>query len=89
MTTLSADTRITGQWPQNMIQGLERMVTELEKMFKRKDSAKDCLHFQSVDGIQLLTKLLSRILNGTKERPTSLTDRANHKLCALFEVLCA
>lgn len=72
-----------------MIHSLERIITELEKIFGQKDSTKDCLYFQSVKGIHLLTNLLARIRNGTKERPTSLTDRANQKLCALFEVLCA
>ncbi|CAG2121808.1 unnamed protein product, partial [Medioppia subpectinata] len=32
--------------------------------------------------------MLSRIMNGTRERPTSLTDRSNAKLAALYELVC-
>ena len=88
LTGLSGDTQITGQWPTNMIHALERIVNELEKTLRLR-SAADCLHFQSLNGTQLLTKLLSRIMNATRERPTSLTDRANQRLCSLFQVVCA
>lgn len=87
MNLLSGDTQITGQWPSNMVHSFERVVNELEKIL-RSDS-KDSLYFYSLNGISLLTKLLSRILSGNKERPTSLTDRANAKLANIYEIICA
>lgn len=88
LSGLSSDTQITGQWPQNMIHALERIVNELEKTLRLK-SANDLDHFAALNGVQLLTKLLARILVSTRERPPALTDRANQKLCSLFQVVCA
>jgi hypothetical protein len=88
LSTLSADTQITGQWPSNMIHSSERTLNELEKIF-RQNCANDSLFFYSLNGCQLLNKMLGRILNGTRERPTSLTDRANAKLAVVFELTCA
>jgi hypothetical protein len=83
---LSDDTQITGQWPSNMIHSLERNINELEKLFK--NSVEDVIYFYSINGISTIIKLLSRILNGTIERPTSLTDRAYSRLANLYETLC-
>lgn len=66
---------------------MERILNELEKIF-RHNSTNDSQFFYSLNGIQLLTKMLARILNGTKERPTSLTDRANTKLATVYELIC-
>lgn len=69
-----------------MVRSLERSLTELEKLFKM-----DSIHIQyfiHIDGIPLFTRILSRILNGTTERPTSLTDNANNKLVTLYKYLC-
>ncbi|CAG2167004.1 unnamed protein product [Oppiella nova] len=88
LSTLSADTQITGHWPSNMTHSLERNLNELEKLFRGK-GVTDSLYFHSLNGTQLLTKMLSRITNGTKERPTSLTDRSNAKLAAVYELVCS
>ncbi|CAG2109371.1 unnamed protein product [Medioppia subpectinata] len=94
LSALSADTQITGHWPTNMTHSLERNLNELEKLFRNNSGgrpttgAADSLYFHSLNGVQLLTKMLSRIMNGTRERPTSLTDRSNAKLAALYELVC-
>ncbi|CAG2120634.1 unnamed protein product, partial [Medioppia subpectinata] len=96
LSALSADTQITGHWPTNMTHSLERNLNELEKLFRNNSGrpssggtgAADSLYFHSLNGVQLLTKILSRIMNGTRERPTSLTDRSNQKLAALYELVC-
>ncbi|CAG2115852.1 unnamed protein product, partial [Medioppia subpectinata] len=96
LSALSADNQITGHWPTNMTHSLERNLNELEKLFRinsgRPSSggtgAADSLYFHSLNGVQLLTKMLSRIMNGTREKPTSLTDRSNAKLAELYELVC-
>lgn len=87
LSVLSDDTQITGLWPSNMIFSLERNANELEKLLKQ--NINDCLYFHSLNGVSLLTKLLSRILNGNKEKPTSLTDRANVRLTNLLQIMCS
>ncbi|KAH7642290.1 S phase cyclin A-associated protein in the endoplasmic reticulum [Dermatophagoides farinae] len=83
---LNSNDRISGQWPIDMIRSFERFLFELDKLFK-KDSS-HILYFYRSGGLLLFTKILSRILNSSAERPTSLTDNANNKLIALYRRLC-
>lgn len=69
-----------------MVRTVERMLTDLERLCQ--NNQLHCEYFHSINGISLLTKLLSRILNGTNERPTSLTDSANTKLANFYKLLC-
>ncbi|CAG2115145.1 unnamed protein product [Medioppia subpectinata] len=74
----------------------ERNLNELEKLFRNSSGcstngasgAADFLYFHSLNGVQLLTKMLSQIMNGTRKRLTSLTDRSNAKLAVLYELVC-
>ncbi|UXI19061.1 26S proteasome non-ATPase regulatory subunit 6 [Sarcoptes scabiei] len=83
---LNSNDRISGQWPSDMIRNFDRCLSELEKLFKSK--VDNILYFYQLDGLTLLTKILSRILNGTSERPTSLSDNANNRLIALYTTIC-
>ncbi|KAJ6220990.1 hypothetical protein RDWZM_006802 [Blomia tropicalis] len=85
-SNLHSNESITGQWPTNMIRSLERMLSDLDRLFQ--SDSRNIEYFHSVNGIQLITQILSRILNGTTERPTSLTDNANNKLIALYQRAC-
>lgn len=69
-----------------MMRNFDRCLSELEKLFKSK--VDNILYFYQLDGLTLLTKILSRILNGTSERPTSLSDNANNRLIALYTTIC-
>ncbi|CAG2103004.1 unnamed protein product [Medioppia subpectinata] len=92
LSTLSADNQITNHWSTKMTHSLERNLNELEILFCKNNGtlssggtgAADYLYFHSLNGVQLLTKMLSRIMNGTRERLTSLTDL----LAAFYELLC-
>lgn len=86
LNMLNSNDRIIGQWPVNMIRNFERALSELEKLFNANTS--NLFYFYVNDGLSLCTRLLSRILNGTAERPTSLTDNANNKLILLYQKLC-
>lgn len=86
LSTLHANDRISGQWSANMVRSVERMLSDLERLCQKNQQHTE--YFHSINGISLLTKLLSRILNGTNERPTSLTDSANTKLANFYKLLC-
>lgn len=68
-----------------MIRSVERAFSDFEKLCKSDQHHVN--YFLSINGIPLLTKILSRILNGTTERPTSLTDNANNKLVSFYKYL--
>ncbi|OTF73523.1 hypothetical protein BLA29_001194 [Euroglyphus maynei] len=85
--TLNSNDKISGQWPIDMIRSLERFLFELDKLFK--NDSQCSLYFYRIGGLSLFTKILSRIMNSSAERPTSLTDNANNKLIALYrQLLC-
>ena len=86
LQSYSNDDKITGAWPSNMVQSVERIINELEKLLK--NSNNEQLYLNTLNGLQLLCKLLSRIIQGTHERPTCLPDRVNVKLCNLILVAC-
>lgn len=86
LTLLNGNNKIIGQWPVQMIRSCERSLTELNKLCNQSEN--NVNYFNSVDGLQLLTKLFSRVLNGTAERPTSLTDSANDKLANVYQTMC-
>ena len=84
--TLNSNDRISGQWPIDMIRSFERFLFELDKLFKT--NSLNALYFYRIGGLSLFTKILSRIMNSSAERPTSLTDNANTKLIVLYRQLC-
>lgn len=86
LATLNANDKIQGPWPHDMVRTVERSVTELSKLCNQYPSRAEC--FVSLGGRKILTGLLSRILSGNAERPTSLTNAANVRLLGLYQLIC-
>lgn len=86
LTTLNANDKIQGAWPHDMVRTVERSMGELYKLCNQYPARAES--FVTLGGRKVLTGLLSRILAGTAERPTSLTNPANVRLLGLYQLIC-
>lgn len=90
LNALDTDTKVSGPWSPNMLHSLDRNISELHRIIK--NSYKDQLIFNYIDGLNILNALLNRALCETKCKGKDtqlLSTKSIINICSLLETLCS